>query len=72
MVENIVAENVLLFRRKFWLPAFSPFPTMFTYGHFFKILKSRDCMEKGKCEQIYNFVIWQRVSLFAQQLLGTT
>ena len=29
-------------RRKCWLPAFSPFPTMFSKGLFFKVVKSRD------------------------------
>ena len=32
-------------RRKFWLPAFSPFPTMFSKGLFLKVVKSRDCVE---------------------------
>ena len=34
-------------RRKCWLPAFSPFPTMFSNGFFFKVVKSRDCVVKG-------------------------
>ena len=29
-------------RRKCWLPAFSPFPTMFSKGFFFRVVKSRD------------------------------
>ena len=36
-------------RRKCWLPAFSSFPTMFSKGFLFKVVKSRDCV--GKCEQ---------------------
>ena len=28
-------------RRKCWLPAFSPFPTMFSKGLFFRVVKSR-------------------------------
>ena len=34
-VENIV------------LPAFSPFPTMFSKGFFFRVVKCRDCVVKG-------------------------
>ena len=30
-------------RRTCWLPAFSPFPTIFTKGFFFRIVKSLDC-----------------------------
>ena len=30
-------------RRKCWLPAFSPFPTMFSKGIFLKAVKSRNC-----------------------------
>ena len=29
-------------RRRWWLPAFSPFPTMFSKGFFFRVVKSRD------------------------------
>ena len=29
-------------RRKCWLPAFSPFPTMFSKGFFFRVVKSQD------------------------------
>ena len=29
-------------RRKCWLPAFSPFLTVFSKGFFFRVLKSRD------------------------------
>ena len=31
-------------RRKCWLPAFSPFPTMFSKGFIFRVVKSRDCV----------------------------
>ena len=34
-------------RRKCWLLAFSPFPTMFSKGFFFRVVKSRDCMVKS-------------------------
>ena len=32
--------------RKCWLAAFSPFPSMFSKGSFFKVVKSRDCVVK--------------------------
>ena len=35
-------------RRKCWLPAFSPFPTMFSKGFFLRVVKCRDCGIKGK------------------------
>ena len=31
-------------RRKCWLPAFSPSPTMFSKGFFFRFFKNRDCV----------------------------
>ena len=31
-------------RRKCWLPAFSPFPTMFSKDFIYRVVKSRDCM----------------------------
>ena len=34
-------------RRKCWLPAFSPFPTMFSNGLIFREVKSRDSVVKG-------------------------
>ena len=34
-------------RRKCWLPAFSPFPTMFSKGFSIGVVKSRDCLIKG-------------------------
>ena len=36
-------------RRKYWLPAFSSFPTIFSKGFFFRVLKSWDCLVKGYC-----------------------
>ena len=41
-VENIVGK-----RRKCWLPAFSPFPTMFSKGFFVRVVKSLDCVVKS-------------------------
>ena len=38
-------ENIVGKRKKCWLPAFSPFPTMFSKG-FFKVVESRDCVVK--------------------------
>ena len=34
-------------RRKCWLPAFSPFPKMFSNASFFRVIKSWDCVVKG-------------------------
>ena len=34
-------------RRKCCLPAFSPFPTMFSKAFFFRVVKSRDCVVKS-------------------------
>ena len=34
-------------RRKCWLSAFSPFPTMFSKGFFLRVVKSRDCVVKS-------------------------
>ena len=34
-------------RRKCWLPAFSPFPTMFSEGYLLSVIKRRDCVVKG-------------------------
>ena len=33
-------------RRKCWLPAFSPFPKMFSKTFFLGVVKSRDCVVK--------------------------
>ena len=35
-------------RRKCCLPAFSLFPTMFSKGFFFRVVKSRDCVGKSQ------------------------
>ena len=34
-------------RRKCWLPAFSPFPSMFSKGLSVRVIKSRTCVVKG-------------------------
>ena len=34
-------------RRKCWLPAFSPFPTVFSKALFFSVVKSRDYVVKS-------------------------
>ena len=34
-------------RRKCWLPAFSPLPTMFSKGFFSRVIISHDCVRKG-------------------------
>ena len=33
-------------RRKSWLPAFSPFPTLLSKGFFLRVVRSRDCVVK--------------------------
>ena len=32
--------------RNYWLPAFSPFPSMISDGLFFRVVKSHDCVLK--------------------------
>ena len=34
-------------RRKCWLPAFSPFPTMFSKDYLLRVVKSQDCVVKS-------------------------
>ena len=34
-------------RRKCWLPAFSPFPNMFSKAYFLRVVTSRDCVVKN-------------------------
>ena len=36
-----------------WLPAFSPFPTMFSKGFFPRLVKSRDCVVNFKISIIF-------------------
>ena len=50
--------------RKCWLPAFSPFPTMFYKGFFFWVVKSRDCVVKG-----YD---WSELKAFADDITNVT
>ena len=42
-------------RRKCWLPAFSPFSTMFSKALFFRGVKSRDCVVKSQIKSLCNF-----------------
>ena len=42
-VENIVGKG-----KKCWLPAFSPFPTMFSRAFFFRVVKTQDCVVKSE------------------------
>ena len=37
---------------KCWLPAFSPFPTVFSKTFFFRVVKSQDCVVKGYEENL--------------------
>ena len=48
-MEKIVGkgENAGYQHRKCWLPAFSPFPTIFSKGLFCRVVKSRDCVVKS-------------------------
>ena len=48
-------------RRKCWLAAFSPFPTMFSKGFFPSVIKSRDCMVKSKYKQNEIRMFWIRL-----------
>ena len=41
-VENIVGKG-----EKCWLPAFSPFPTMFSKSFFYRVVESWDCIVKS-------------------------
>ena len=34
-------------RRKYWFPAFSPIPSMFSKGFILRNVNSRDCLVKG-------------------------
>ena len=43
-------------RRKCWLPAFSPFPAMFSEGFLLRVIKSLDCVEKENTTQSFNFL----------------
>ena len=47
-VESIVRKRENAgYQRKCWLPAFSPFPKMFSKGFFHRGIKSRDCVVKS-------------------------
>ena len=41
------AENIVEKEEKWWLPAFSPFPTMFFKGVFLKVINRQDCVVKS-------------------------
>ena len=45
LAENIVGKEEILVAN--WLPAGSPFPTMFSKAFFFKVVESWDCVVKG-------------------------
>ena len=53
-------------RRKCWLPAFPPFPIMFSKGSFFRVVKCRDCVRKTvimkikKTDQLVNLRVFCR------------
>ena len=55
-------------RRKCWLPAFSPFPYMFSKGSFLRVIKKWDCVVKGECLiKQQNFRMNQIQSICRQQ-----
>ena len=39
-------EKIVGKRRKYWLPAISPFPTMFSKDCFSIVIKTHDCLVK--------------------------
>ena len=55
-------ENIVR-KRKYWLPAFSPFPTMFSKSYLFKIVKSKDCVIKSLKQRV--------VGSFRRQILDS-
>ena len=58
-------------RRKCWLPAFSPFPTMFLKGFFFNVVKSRNSIVKSGKE--LKFVLgWTENIWVKEKMLVTT
>ena len=47
-VENIVGKGENADHSfKYWSPAFSPFPTMFSNAFLSKVIKSQDCVVKS-------------------------
>ena len=48
MIEFVLnrVENIVGKKRKCWLPAFSPFPTVFPNGFFERVVKNRRCVVK--------------------------
>ena len=59
-------------RRKCWLPAASPFPTIFLKAFFSRGVKSRDCVVKGEPIEICIFVANPRVFFVNLTLSQTT
>ena len=46
-------------RRKCWLTAFSPFPTMYSKGFFHRVIKSCDCVFKNlEINELILFAVW--------------
>ena len=40
-------ENIVCGKRKCWLPAFSPFPSVFSKGQFLRVVKTWNCVVNG-------------------------
>ena len=51
-------------RRKCWLPAFSPFPLMFSKGYFLRVVKNQNC---DKELFLYNTIL--QVQRFSEKAL---
>ena len=56
-------------RRKCWLPAFSPFPTVFSKGFLLKIFKSGLCGKGLSISQMMNFEIFEIERVCRRQFL---
>ena len=54
--------------RKCWLQAFSPFPTMFSNCLLLRVVKSRDCVVKGKPIKSPNFLLYQIQCICRRQI----
>ena len=59
-------------RRKCWLPAFSPFPTVFSKAFFFRVVKSWDCVVKLKYRGKLLYNVNYQVSKCSNLSTGTS
>ena len=56
-------------RGKCWLPAFSPFPTMFSKALSFRVIKSWDCALKGSMVPCLGIMRYERDALSSRLLV---